>query len=61
MKIIFGVLSAVSLLVCAAVAFVYFRGTITMSEYKTILFVASASLLRIRDPLGHANRASPKT
>ena len=41
MKIIFGVLSALSLLVCTAVAFVYFRGTITMSEYKTILFIAS--------------------
>jgi len=41
MKIIFGVLAAVSLLVCTAVAFVYFRGTITMPEYKTILLVAS--------------------
>jgi hypothetical protein len=41
MKIVLGVLSAISLLVCTAVAFVYFRGSITMPEYKTILFIAS--------------------
>lgn len=41
MKIVFGVLAAISLIVCTAVAFVYFQGSISMPEYKTILFVAS--------------------
>jgi hypothetical protein len=41
MKLLFGLLAGVSLLVCTLVAFCYFWGAITMPQYKMILFIAS--------------------
>ena len=41
MKMIFGLLAGASLVTCTLVAFYYFWGSLTMSQYKTILFVAS--------------------
>jgi hypothetical protein len=40
-KQIFGVLAVLSLLACTAVPFAYFRGRVTVEEYKTFLFLAS--------------------
>jgi O-antigen ligase len=41
MKLLLGLLATVSLVACALVAFYYFWGSITMQQYKTILFAAS--------------------
>lgn len=41
MKAVYAILAAVSLLACTAVPFAYFWQSVTMEEYKTILFVAS--------------------
>lgn len=41
MKLLLGLLSAISLIVCTMVGFIYFQGSITMSQYKTMLLIAS--------------------
>ena len=41
MKLLLGFLAGASLIGCTMVAFYYFWGSITMPQYKTILFVAS--------------------
>ena len=41
MRILLGLMAGASLIACALVAFFYFWGSITMPQYKTILFVAS--------------------
>jgi hypothetical protein len=41
MRLLYGVLSVVSLITCAMIAFFYFWGSITMPEYKAILLAAS--------------------
>lgn len=41
MKLVMGLLACVSLVACAMLAFYYFWGSITMQQYKTLLFVAS--------------------
>ena len=41
MRLLLGLLSAASLIACTGVAFLYFWGSITMRQYKTILFIAS--------------------
>jgi hypothetical protein len=41
MRPLLGLLSAASLIACTGVAFLYFWESITMSQYKMILFIAS--------------------
>ena len=41
MRILLGLMAGAALITCALVAFFYFWGSVTMQQYKTILFVAS--------------------
>jgi hypothetical protein len=41
MKAFLAVASATSLITCTVVAFLYFYGSLTMGEYKLVLFIAS--------------------
>ena len=51
-------MAGASLITCTLVAFFYFWGSITMQQYKTILFVGIHLLFRFCDAVGDPSKQS---